>query len=70
MSNSFVYQAIQGPIGFSGQSGFSGISGWSGASGTPAVGVTYYYTNSASDVANYYYMSSAPDFDPETYFSV
>ena len=50
MSNTFVYQSIQGPIGFSGQSGYSGFtgqSGFSGFSGNPAVGVTYYPTSSA-----------------------
>ena len=46
-------------------------TGFSGFSGQPAVGITYYYSNSAADIGGVWtYFDKAPDNDPETYYTV
>jgi hypothetical protein len=58
---------MSGYSGTNGTNGASGYSGFSGWSGTPAVGITYYPTSSASDIGiTYGYLSQLPAGGAET----
>ena len=62
------WSGYTGISGYTGFSGYSGWSGYSGFSGLPAIGITYYYTNSAADFGDYDFLGIVPEASPESYF--